>query len=266
MEGRKKQFIGLTVCLAVIGVALLVTAFATDNWVTSSPFRTENASTVSETTNTGNSTFGLFNGHQILDYGTARRDLDLKVACDASEGWCVYVFMRQGFDAKDKLQDLIKDYKNSTASSGHERVDFGLFSFPLWVCVVIALSLSIVMGLVTLGFSIFNVFGRPIETITGPIGLYLWNFLALFFTVVTLALFGALFGFELSKNFLMFDDVKIGWVSEGRTYLSYSFYLVLGAAGAFILNFILLSLSGQALSCSYARSGEKEIDNGMILY
>ena len=59
--------------------------------------------------------------------------------------------------------------------SGFEQINYGLFSFPLWVCTIVFLSLSIVMGLVTIGFSVFNVFGRPIETITGPMGLYLWN-------------------------------------------------------------------------------------------
>nr|KAG5709430.1 hypothetical protein BaRGS_029279 [Batillaria attramentaria] len=153
-----------------------------------------------------------------------------------------------------------------TARIDYDQIDYGLFSFPLWLSVLIALSLAIVMGLVTVGFSIFNVFGRPIETITGPMGLYVWNALALFFTVLTLALFGALFGTQLAKNFMMFEDVMIGWKSEGRTDLAYSFYLVVGAAGAFLLNFILLCLSGQEMACSYSRSGEKEIDNGMILY
>jgi hypothetical protein len=62
--------------------------------------------------------------------------------------------------------------------SGYSQIEYGLFSFPLWVSTIVALSLAIVFGLVTIGFSVFNVFGRPIETITGPMGLYLWNFLA----------------------------------------------------------------------------------------
>ena len=85
-------------------------------------------------------------------------------------------------------------------------------------------------------------------------------------TVMTLVLFGTLFELQLSKNFLMFDDYHIGWRSEGHTYLDFSFFLVIGAAAAFVINFILLYLSGQSLSCSYAGSGEKEVDNGMILY
>ena len=85
-------------------------------------------------------------------------------------------------------------------------------------------------------------------------------------TVMTLALFGALYSLQLSKNFMMFDDYKIGWRSEGHTNLDFSYFLIIGAAVAFVINFGLLCLSGQSLNCSYAGSGEKEVDNGMILY
>jgi hypothetical protein len=85
-------------------------------------------------------------------------------------------------------------------------------------------------------------------------------------TVITLALFGGLFATELSENFLMLDDYIIGWRSKDKSNLSWSYFLVVGAAGAFVLNFILLFLSGQAISCNYASSGEKEVDNSMILF
>ncbi|KAK7109421.1 hypothetical protein V1264_013467 [Littorina saxatilis] len=249
-----------------MGVVLLVTAFATDYWVTASPQSVTNNST-SDTPDTSNSSFGLFNGKQYLKYTTGDRSFPLQALCNATEGVCAYIFLRQGTEPRAKLTELIQEYKkNGTASSGLGQIEHGLFSFALWVCTIIFLSLSIVMGLVTIGFSVFNVFGRPIETITGPMGLYLWNGLSLLLTILTLSLFGALYGGELSQNFLMFEDYKIGWRSEGHTSLGYSYFLVIGGAGAFIVNLILLYLSGHTLSCSYAGSGEKEVDNGMILY
>ncbi|XP_076461170.1 clarin-3-like [Babylonia areolata] len=267
MESKQKIFVGLTVTLSVIGVGLLVAAFATDKWVSASPYRDTDNSTVREgqDINTGNSSFGLFNGQQSLNYGTGARPYSLSVACEASEGVCVYVFMRPGTEAMKKLEDLIARYKKSNAT-GYSQIQHGLFSFPLWVCTIVFLSLSIVMGLVAIGFAIFNIAGRPIETITGPMGLYVWNGLSLLFTTVTLAVFGGLFGTQLSENFMMVDDYEIGWRSKGHTDLDYSFYFIVGAAGAFLLNIILLCVSGQSVSCSYWGSGEKEVDNGMILY
>ncbi|KAL8570422.1 hypothetical protein ACOMHN_035840 [Nucella lapillus] len=269
-SGKQKYLVGLTVLFAVLGVGFLVAAFATDRWVSASPYRNTDNSTVREgpDINTGNSSFGLFNGQQSLNYGTGARPYPLSVACDAAEGVCVYVFMRQGIVASAKLKKLIADYKgtNGTSKSGNGQIQHGLFSFALWMCTIVFLSLSIVMGLVTIGFSLFNIFGRPIETITGPMGLYLWNGLALLFTVLTLALYGGLFASQLSKNFMMLDDYEIGWRSEGHTSLDFSFFFIVGAAMAFVSNFVCLCLSGQSLSCSYLGSGEKEVDNGMILY
>ena len=64
-----------------------------------------------------------------------------------------------------------------------DQIYYGLFSFPLWLCTIVFMGLSILLGLASIGFALFNVFGRPIETITGPMGLYLWNILACEYSV-----------------------------------------------------------------------------------
>lgn len=51
----------------------------------------------------------------------------------------------------------------------------GLFNYGFWVTSIISAALCIVFGLISVGFAIFNICGKPIETITGPMGLYLWN-------------------------------------------------------------------------------------------
>ena len=78
MESKQKHFIVLTVAFAVIGVGLLVTSFATDNWVTANPQQsTLNATAADAGINTGNSSFGLFNGKQSLKYQTGSRSYPL---------------------------------------------------------------------------------------------------------------------------------------------------------------------------------------------
>ena len=56
--------------------------------------------------------------------------------------------------------------------------DSGMFNFALWVCTIVFASLSIVWGLIAMAFAAVNAGTRPIETMTGPMGLYLWNGLA----------------------------------------------------------------------------------------
>lgn len=272
MESKQKCFIGLTVAAAIASVGLLVASFATDNWVSATPKQGDNSTLAANRTDstiyTGKSTFGIFKGEQTLNYVTGSRPGALTVVCEPADNLCLYVFMRPGVVARTKLTELITAYKghNGTHSSGYTQVQYGLFSFQLWVSLIVFLSLSIVMGLVTIGFSVFNIFGRPIETITGPMGLYVWNGISVVFVSVSLALFVALYITQLSKNFMMLDDYKIGWRSEGHTSLDYSFIFVVGADVGFLLNMFLLCLSGQSMSCSYPGAGEKEVDNGMILY
>ncbi|KAL8615831.1 hypothetical protein ACOMHN_048539 [Nucella lapillus] len=272
MESSQKCFTGLTIVFSIVSVGLLVAAFATDNWVSSTPKQGNNSTVAANRTGTkmysGKSAFGVFKGEQTLNYVTGVRSAPLTVVCEPADHLCLYVFMRPGVVARTKLTELITAYKvhNGTHSSGYSQIQYGLFSFQLWVSTIVFLSLSIIMGLVTLGFSIFNIFGRPIETITGPMGLYVWNGISVLFVVVTLALFGTLYIMQLSNNYMMFDDYKIGWRIEGHTTLDYSFFFVIGAGGGFLLNIILLCLSGQSMNCSYPGAGEKEVDNGMILY
>lgn len=80
MMQKKKRFIGVTVFFAVSGVGLLVAAFATDNWVQATPFCNVLAITSNlsrPTIGKGNSSFGLFNGEQTLDYGSGQRNYPL---------------------------------------------------------------------------------------------------------------------------------------------------------------------------------------------
>ena len=59
-----------------------------------------------------------------------------------------------------------------------EEADNGLFTFGLWVATIVMICMAIAWGLVAMGFAVLNASTKPIETITGPVGLYLWNLLA----------------------------------------------------------------------------------------
>ncbi|XP_046545430.1 clarin-2-like isoform X2 [Haliotis rubra] len=233
MEPKKKNAMAVTLVFGILGVSLLIASFATDHWVKSSPVLKRstqspaNETDGSATKYTGNITFGLFRGYRVLDYGIGPRPQDINV------------------------KDLI---------------DYGLFNFGLWVSTIVMLALGIVWGLVSLGFTAFNVVGKPIETITGPAGLYLWNGLAGTFSLLGALLYVGLFTKDLATNVLPKDDVDIGWDSNDRTQLDYSFFFVVGAVLSFFVSNIILVVSGQKLSCSYNRAAEKELDNGMILY
>ncbi|XP_046335097.1 clarin-3-like isoform X1 [Haliotis rufescens] len=273
MEPKKKNAMAVTLVLGILGVSLLIASFATDNWVTSSPVLKRSTQTPGNDTDgsatkyTGNITFGLFRGHRVLDYGIGPRPQDINVVCSGSDGVCAWSNSSDSAKRADYIKRVVKFVNiNKTNGTVKDLIEYGLFNFGLWVSTIVMLALGIVWGLVSLGFTAFNVVGKPIETITGPAGLYLWNGLACTFSLLGALLFVGLFTKDLSSNVLPKDDVEVGWVSKDRTSLDYSFYFVVGAVLSFIASNVILLVSGQKLSCSYKRAGEKELDNGMILY
>lgn len=266
-----RRLIGFSAFVGIIGVGLIVAAFATDYWITSSPVSVNNgtffpnATGGSPTGHTANITFGLFTGLKKMDFGLGIRDSNLMIKC--AQGACIYAGSgKEEIETPDQqLATMLGQYKNLSNNDDKSMEHYGLFSFPLYVAVIVMLVLAIVWGLVAIGFAAFNVFGRPIETITGPTGLYLWNILACIFALTSIGCYLGLYFTQLKVNILSLKD-QDAFSSKDHTFLDMSFYFVVGAAGAFLINQFILCASGQKCSCDYRGSGEKEVDSGMILY
>ncbi|GFO07750.1 clarin-3-like isoform x1 [Plakobranchus ocellatus] len=266
MVTAQRRWIGVSVFVAVIGVGFIVAAFATDHWIVSEPkgnATNQNSTGGSSSRYTANITFGLFTGSSHIDYGLGIRSENLILKCNVSEEVCAYV---DKLIPSEDLRLMIETYKNQTDGTHLDEHWFGLFSFPLFVATLLMLVLAVVWGLVAIGFGIFNVFGRPIETITGPTGLYAWNSLALIFSLAAVGVYLGLFFSQFEENILQESDLRRGFTSDGLTDLDYSFYFVVGAVAAFFVNVVILIISDRKCSCSFSRSAEKEVDNGMILY
>ncbi|KAH9508572.1 hypothetical protein Btru_052052 [Bulinus truncatus] len=263
-----KKLIGLSVLVAIIGVGLIVAAFATDNWISSSPKANETLHVMNSTGGsisgyTANITFGLFTGYKSIDFGIGPRGNNLVIKCEPSSQACAYIGIDKDISTETQFSKILQQYKNQSQGNSQPLEDFGLFSFSLYVSTLVMLVLAIVWGLVAIGFAVFNVFGRPIETITGPTSLYFWNILALLFSLAAIGCYLALFLTQLKQNILTLQDQQT-FSSRNHTFLDLSFYFVVGAAGAFLLNLFFLCLSGQKCSCDYLNSSEKEVDSEAV--
>ena len=63
----------------------------------------------------------------------------------------------------------------SFISVSENLVQNNMINFGLWVSTIVFAGFSLVWGLVTMAFAILNINTKPIETLTGPMGLYLWS-------------------------------------------------------------------------------------------
>ncbi|XP_072110592.1 clarin-1 isoform X1 [Mobula birostris] len=102
----------------------------------------------------------------------------------------------------------------------------------------------IVFALVATGFFMFNAFGRPYETLHGPMGLYLWNTIACSCGFMVMILFTS----EVKVHHL---SEKIANYREGsfvfETYtevFGYSFWLVFGCSLVHCSNILLIRFIG----------------------
>lgn len=271
-NSQKRTFLILTVFISLVAVGLTVASFATDNWVTFSGGKL-NTTGCKNSTNIGckvEGNFGLFTGQYVINYGFGDRQRSVQAIC--SDGWCInYSWtpvtnedsnkIKQG--GKNELKSLVQNY---TETGNLEDWQYGLFRFGFWVGVIVLFSIAMVWGLVSIGFTVFNIFGKPIETITGPLGLYLWNLLALLFSLIGVILYAALFQTNFAKNVLPYSDYEQTFRTEGHTKLDFSYYFTIGSLVGYMANLILLMFSGYRLRCVCTQEADKAIDNGIILY
>ncbi|XP_033757241.1 clarin-2-like isoform X1 [Pecten maximus] len=279
MGETKKGFVGFTIFVSLAAIGLVVGAFVTEHWISAFAQKTNNTLTKNATVETdgtlkftGNITFGLFAGTRFVNYGVGARRQTIEVVCDGSSGYCLlYNTTRANYNKRTKLQTAIDEYNNASAiltdtSVKEELYEFGLFPYGLWVATIVLSSLGMAWGLVSIGFSIFNIVGKPIETITGPMGLYLWNGLALLFSALGMVMYLVLYFRYYKYNVLPLEDRLAHFSTEDNANLDYSFYLLVGATGLYLINLLLLMFSGVRLKCGFTREADKVIDNGIILY
>ncbi len=51
-------------------------------------------------------------------------------------------------------------------------------SLGIWISVIVFCSLALLWGIAGMVFALVNTLIKPIETITGPLGLYVWSSIA----------------------------------------------------------------------------------------
>lgn len=98
-----------------------------------------------------------------------------------------------------------------------------------WLSTIIFLSIGIVFALVSAVFSIVNVAFNPIQQIFNVFGLYIWNGIAIGSCLLTMILYGSLYGGFLSSNIAITDTLQPGitYSSDGLASLGFSFWILI---------------------------------------
>ncbi|XP_052825960.1 clarin-2 isoform X1 [Octopus bimaculoides] len=229
MEKKKRPFVGFTLLFITVGTVTLMMSLATDYWVCVHPKLLIGENNATDTRRyRGSIHYGLFRGGIMLNYGLG-----------------------------DRLSKIIVSQNIK---------DMNLMDYGMWITVVILHLLAIVWAVVAAGFTLFNLFGKPIETITGPFGLYVWNGCAASFTLLSIVIFLILFKTSIyDENIFQQAEIDSGWRSVGLSHPSWSFYINLGALGCFLLNILLLKIS-DVRPCRPKPSKEEKTTHDDFIY
>ncbi|XP_077204800.1 clarin-1 [Paroedura picta] len=139
---------------------------------------------------------------------------------------------------------------------------FKIIPASIHVSVIVFCLVFLVFALIGTGFFMYNAFGKPYETLHGPLGLYLWSFISFSCGCLIMILFSS----EVKIHHL---SEKIANYKEGgflfkthREQFANSFWIILVCSLVHFLNILLIRLAG--FEFPFSKSKDSETANGAV--
>uniref|UniRef100_UPI00398F5A3E clarin-1 isoform X2 n=1 Tax=Pristiophorus japonicus TaxID=55135 RepID=UPI00398F5A3E len=140
----------------------------------------------------------------------------------------------------------------------------GAIPASLHVSVILFAAAFIVFALVAAGFFMFNAFGRPYETLHGPMGLYLWNTIACSCGFMVMILFTSEVKIHhLSEKIANYKEGNFVFKTHTEMF-GYSFWLVFACAMMHCISILLIRLAGIQFPFSKSKNTDS-VDGGADL-
>ncbi|XP_065075491.1 uncharacterized protein LOC135699216 [Ochlerotatus camptorhynchus] len=206
--------------LSCLSLATLIVAFCTPYWVVSQ---------ASERTAYKNSEiqYGLFAGSLTRNVLATPVPYDLIVICVYEHNVCVYSCQKEEAMREAEVVALLAgnkpaecpisnakslitmaDYEMKPSNSDRAATPKDEFiNAGLWLSTVIFLGIAMIFAGASASFAIINVLFNPVEPFFSVFGLYIWNGIVIGSTVLTMILWGALYGSQLSANIAITDTL-----------------------------------------------------------
>ncbi|XP_034989917.1 clarin-1 [Zootoca vivipara] len=126
---------------------------------------------------------------------------------------------------------------------------------------VILFSLALlVFALIETGFFMYNAFGKPYETLHGPLGLYLWSFISFSCGCLIMILFSSEVKIHhLSEKIANYKEGSFIFKTHSEQFAN-SFWIILVCSLVHILNILLIRLAG--FEFPFSKSKDSETANG----
>ncbi|KAG8185852.1 hypothetical protein JTE90_004394 [Oedothorax gibbosus] len=155
---------------------------------------------------------------------------------------CMYSSKENSTERVRDLHDnfYVKNGENVTELSGDD-FTFSLPDFDTWIVTVSSLSLAAMFSITGGAFAIVNAVRNSAELVFGFVGILIWNSFGILSGTVSILSWLVLYLSRFRKNVLSREELSQHWVSQHRSCVGLSFYLVVAATLLFALNTALVA-------------------------
>ncbi|XP_046656792.1 uncharacterized protein LOC124349904 isoform X1 [Daphnia pulicaria] len=285
----KKGMYILAGVFSLLGIIFNSVALGTNNWIVSegSQNSTEDPSVISVN-------YGLFNGHKSLKgkLDISPVSYSLAVYCLSGEGICLvscgttdeekqqeFDYLRFGAQpfacspktairstSRSHLIQLANDIPvERTSRSEPVRPNEEFMDYGLWVTTLVFLSFMLAFQIISAGLCFFNTATVPIETLVGPMGIYLSNGVVVLTGLITLSLWGDLYSSELSSELAIQETILDKYIMSS-TNLGFSYWFVLWTLILAIATMVCIRFRNSLKKFSNQNDGVERSAPGGMLY
>ncbi|KAK1168509.1 clarin-1-like [Acipenser oxyrinchus oxyrinchus] len=128
------------------------------------------------------------------------------------------------------------------------------------VSVILFSAVVIIFSLVAAAFFMYNAFGNPYETLHGPLGLYLWNFISCSCSCLVIILFASEVKLHrLSEKIANYKEGNFVYKTHSEEF-DRSFWIILFCFTVHFLNILLIRVSG--IQFPFQESKETDTSTG----
>jgi len=247
---KKTQWILLftTFVVSICSLIVIIVAFSVDNWIVAEAENTQSFIDNSKIH------YGLFSGY-LTRFVLSPSYHQLTMTCLYEENACFYSCQATAALREDELRRILAGATllscPITSRSGEIKISSNYtqtyYSVPmilrqnseniaddvidpgLWLTTIIFLSVTAAFSIFSALMALVNIVYNPIQPIFSVFGLYIWNGIASGTTLITLILWGALFGSSLSRNIAITDTLapQFEYNSNGLASLDFCYWLLL---------------------------------------
>uniref|UniRef100_A0ABM5G3F6 Clarin-1 isoform X2 n=1 Tax=Pogona vitticeps TaxID=103695 RepID=A0ABM5G3F6_9SAUR len=139
---------------------------------------------------------------------------------------------------------------------------FKIIPASIHVSVIVFCLVLLVFALIGAGFFMYNAFGKPYETLHGPLGLYLWSFISFSCGCLIMILFSSEVKIHhLSEKIANYKEGGFIFKTHSEQFAN-SFWIILVCSLVHFLNILLIRLAGFAFP--FSKSKDSETANGAV--